>query len=191
MNLPLFIHIPRTGGTSLKEYSSLFNVPKTAKHATFRQLQAMESELVAHSSTVFTIVRHPYSWRYSWWRYLRIPGCNSGLSFEQEMCLKQSFPEHIAWLPELIESGRATATNYGTETRLFIQDQAAYIDGVGAPEILRFESLRNDCQRLIGIDFTAWENGSGPRDEWKAHVDKKCKQIIREIHALDFAVFDF
>jgi len=141
----LFIHIPKTGGSSigsvLKPYE--MGVKNLEGHQGYEEcLKRVKPD------EVFTVVRNPWDWRASWYHYVKNDknGNDSGCVFEHRKSKNQSFNEHLDWLENESKKKFTISSYAGKQVQVFIKPQSKYIEGCDNIKILRFENLKKDFE---------------------------------------------
>lgn len=134
----IFIHIPRTGGTTLKkilteQVNDLFIFPN--EYPTIRKISFLNSDF--RNFYKFTYVRNPYDWVVS--LYAKISSDNNDLDYKSIKNL--SFYDFIVWLCDDAMKRKEDGVKpfYRLQTEYFQIDNEYLID-----KIYRFEDLCND-----------------------------------------------
>ena len=215
----IFIHVPKTGGTSIEEYFGK-NMAGKGKHRSLREwCELYEYErgdrlasdripcpIVPPSSFdhefsqyfKFTVVRNPWDRMVSYWKYKKIhSGVGGrflpfpGLDFARE----KSFPKWLNCAADLSQEQWDAFAPIGFAT----QKQMITHGQICMDYIIRFEDLQN------GFDEVCKKIGHQPKPphrklphvhktnhkHYSAYYNDQTEQFIRERYAEDIKMFDY
>ena len=198
----LFIHIPKTGGTSVEKYfSDKFNIPlhynslysfsfgKTAdmnqdlvinsslQHMTYNQIVKNNHifNINFKNSELITIVRNPYE---------RII---SDLFWFQKINVESSKKEVFEIIKEYLISDNLD--NHNIPQYCFITDENKNL--IPNLHILRTESLTSDMKSLGYVDFNVVVNNNNLNVNYYNYLDDQSINLINEFYSLDFELFNY
>jgi len=145
-NKIIFVHIPKTGGTSVEVTMNGRGEPEPTKHLTIQQLKDHAVQHLTHDWNdyhKFTIVRNPWDCMVSWWKW-RSTICKR-LTPEEYIAADtpESFKTFITSFPDLVPGNPHIP---GGRTYM---DYIAIDDEIEVDTILRFENLQSDWSRLV------------------------------------------
>uniref|UniRef100_A0A6C0ADQ6 Sulfotransferase domain-containing protein n=1 Tax=viral metagenome TaxID=1070528 RepID=A0A6C0ADQ6_9ZZZZ len=176
----IFVHIPKTAGTSVLElisnnpnYKIIGHYPKLIDNKIFINNSIIKDE------NSFCIVRNPYDRFLSAYNYLYHGGNKTNLDLSyQEIILSMSFEDFINNLEEYIF--------------LIIHFVPQYVFVCEGDEILtkicKFENLKND---LIKIDFVFENLEHLNKSEHIFNLNAYLKEKIYKIYEKDFLLFGY
>ena len=197
----LFIHIPKTGGTSVVSYfSSKFNIPlnNTSLYAYMDDQQKLNENICIHSSlqhvtynqiltynnffnidfkniTIFTIVRNPNERIISdlfWYKKIKVDTTTDEvLNIIHEYLLSESYDNHN--LPQHI-----FITNANKEL----------IENI---HVLKTENLIKDMHDLGYTDFNIIENYNPNKINCYDYLNNESIRIINDFYHFDFMLFNY
>ena len=197
----LFIHIPKTGGTSLESYfSSKFNIPLNNKslflyitddfllnknlkinsslqHITFNQIVEYSKifNIDFDNIKIITIVRNPYD---------RII---SDLFWFKLITTDMSKEEVFDVLNQYLSSDEYD--NHNIPQYKFITNNDVKL--IQELHILRTESLTDDMKKLGYHDFNHFLNANPNQINYCNYLNNKSIAIINNIYNLDFILFNY
>lgn len=174
----LFVHIPKTGGTSVRialeanyENSWLRN-PSRIHHDTIQELK--QYNRIDQNTKVFTIVRNPYSRAVSYYFHF-MNHSNIQLSFEQFLLM--------------VKEGKATS-----RTPFIKYDQTYFIidsnNNIDVPFIFKNENM-NQLEQFLGMSVDKLNVGSYNKDNTLSLYNNKTVDLVRQIYTRDFLNFNY
>ena len=196
----LFIHIPKTGGTSLEHYfSSKFNIPLNNKslycyicdkkllnknieintslqHLTYNQLVKYSKifNINFNNIKIISIVRNPYERVVSDFFFLKLITTNS--TKEEVFNILNNY---------LVSN----YDNHNIPQYKFITDDKGEI--IQNIHILKTESLTNDMKNLGYIDFNLYKNVNNKKLNYYNYLNNESIKIINNFYHLDFILFNY
>jgi len=197
----LFIHIPKTGGTSLELYfSSKFNISLNNKsvfnfiedeqllnknieinsslqHITYNQLVKYSKifNIDFDNIKIITIVRNPYE---------RIM---SDLFFFKLITIDTTKETVIDIINKYLVSEKYD--NHNIPQHKFITNNEGEI--IQNIHILKTENLTNDMNNLSYIDFNIFENTNIFKVNYYNYLNNDSINIINQFYHLDFIIFNY
>ncbi len=200
----IFVHTPKCGGrfvthTFGRRYSQCVTctTPAMAGHQTWRDyrdgMRALHLDI--NHYVTFTVIRDPWSWHQSWYRYIRGDkgGRRSGMPVEHALFQNISFLEYLRWL--------AAPGITGQSNRYYLAQVSDWlVDEAGVPRvehILRQERLRDDLEALrdtYGLRVTLPRkpvNTSRKPPDCNVSYTAEGIDIVARRHARDIALFGY
>ena len=197
----LFIHIPKTGGTSLEQYfSSKYNIPLNNKslfcniqdeqllnenieinsslqHITYTQLVKYSKifNINFNNIKIITIVRNPYE------RFV------SDLFFLKLITTDKTKEEVFNILNKYIVSDNHDNHNI-PQYKFITNDKGEIIQNI---HILKTESLTNEIKNLGYIDFDVYVNINTNKVNYFNYLNNESIKIINNFYHLDFILFNY
>jgi len=184
-----FIHIPRTGGTSVRK--ALFEQPQKTFYLTpvskiFEGIRAPSNAYNPHAPlskfsdysflnhmTLFTVIRNPWDRYVSWYKYNKLK-LGSHRSFDNFM--RVTLGHEISKRDHNIESNPVTQSEYLKESPLNFK-------------ILRFESLGKEWKALChlkGLDpDTLRVFNSTPADDYREYYESASEDWISKVREVE------
>ena len=197
----LFIHIPKTGGTSVELYFSLkFNIPLNNKslylyiedelllnknirinsslqHITYNQIVEYSEIFNINFDNIkyFAIVRNPYE------RFI------SDLFFHKLIKIDTSKEEVFNLINEYVVSEKYDNHNI-PQYKFVTNDKEEIIKNIN---ILKTESLTNDMHNLGYNDFNIFENVNPNKLNYYNYLNNETIEFINNFYHLDFILFNY
>ena len=197
----LFIHIPKTGGTSVELYFSLkFNIPLNNKslylyiedelllnknirinsslqHITYNQIVEYSEIFNINFDNIkyFAIVRNPYE------RFIR------DLFFHKLIKIDTSKEEVFNLINEYVVSEKYDNHNI-PQYKFITNDKEEIIKNI---HILKTESLTNDMHNLGYNDFNIFENVNPNKLNYYNYLNNETIEFINNFYHLDFILFNY
>lgn len=177
---PIFIHIPKTGGTSISK--------NIQKHIPLNQHHRQVSFYGEHISKkfVFTFVRNPYDRIVSVYHYL-----NQGLGNSRDNALGANLPKNFK---SFVKNYLCNLDINKPVFRPHMLPMTFWLDGE-VDFIGRFENLQKDydtlCHQLnIPIQILPIHNKS-QHNYYRKYYDDETKKIIEQIYHVDISRFNY
>ena len=198
----IFIHVPRTGGTSIEKLLDLSG----ARHNTARQYRDHNPEAWLHYFS-FAFVRNPWDRMLSFFTYrrqIRQLETESSLSFKHWLLLTAELirsEDHVALNPSFAPHfGGGTIEKDDPEGWRVKVDNAIHMLTDERGKIIvnfvgRYERLQDDfdtiCDRLgLGSMILPHINKT-EHDHYRKYYDEDSKRIVEELFSADIAHFDY
>lgn len=197
----LFIHIPKTGGTSLEVYfSSKYNIPLNEKslyfyirdekllnaninikssltHMTYNEIVENHKilDIDLENIKIITIVRNPYERIMSDLFYYKLIKSESS---KEEVC---------DIIKKYLVSDKYDNHNI-PQYKYITNEKEEIIQNI---HILRFESLINDMKKIGYEDFNVYENVNPNKVNYYSYLNNETIENINNFYNLDFILFDY
>ncbi len=205
----IFVHIPKTAGTSIY---SLLSIPKDTKHfysatksipclqhMTPTQLQKRIPPAIWKSFYKFTVVRNPFDRVVSDFRYLRdIYKKNPhGVALPKKMGLYlRDFPSFVQLVKTVVEGNHYSINVYFDHFR----PQVHYFSNITYDQVCRFENLYDDIKTLQKnlhwdtMKPLAWKYQTSPihgPENYRSYYSPRTKKIIERLYSGDLKRFSY
>lgn len=199
----LFMHIPKTGGTSVELYfSSKYNIPlnnnslylyiedelllnknirinSSLQHITYNQIveysKIFNINFDFDNIKIITIVRNPYE------RFI------SDLFFYKLIKIDTTTEEVFNLINEYVVSEKYDNHNI-PQYKFITNDKGEIIKNI---HILKTESLTNDMHNLGYNDFNIFENINPNKLNYYNYLNSETIEIINKFYHLDFILFNY
>lgn len=203
----IFIHIYKTGGTSLVDALDKFSHDiitrkNTNGHATAIdmkwQLELYHNHTTFDNYNKFCVVRNPYSWHVSLYNWIK-----RNAHPDRDLFNKMNFNEYIIWLRDVgskrVKFRKDIGPDYAEKWQPafhtfqdFIRDEEG---NIVIDDILKIENLQEDfdklCEKLDLGDIKIPHLNKGNSENWREFYNEKSKKIIAEIHKEDLGMFGY
>lgn len=178
----LFIHIPKTAGTSIVQWAkSNFKIDRLPKHAIFSDLN---KERTYNNS--FAVVRNPYSRLYSWYTYRlnkaynedKIPGNRDFMFYCEKNKGFETFVFECDKTPNLQNSIWWTQSKFVSSST----------------KILKFENLEKDfqsIQQLLKCNIPLQKLNTSNSQGYKEAYNKRTIKFVKDYFSEDFHLFRY
>ena len=184
----VFIHIPKTGGTSILDALGAglndrmhinWRVYKNSNKYRFRQYYK------------FAVVRNPYDRARSVYHYLCRGGCGPT---DSAFCddIKRRAPTFETFILDYLSPGTIGLHNLFMPQAWFVCDE---LGNIKVNRILRFENLNEEFSTLA--QEQAWNTGTlpycntGVKGTDSPPLSDECANRIHELYQVDFDIFDY
>lgn len=188
----LFIHIPKTGGSSVVEWM-LRNIPHTTHH---RMVHPRADTLLTqhpNSDVIFTAVRNPWARVVSFYTYLK-QRVNSGVVSFDEQPTDYTFEQFVGLLDRDISETTYTVNgeSYSYWFRLSTP-QTEWISGAD-PYILKTETLAEDfkiIQSLLGCNVPLSHSRKSNSIPYQQFYSTETKKLVQKYFEEDIDAFKY
>jgi hypothetical protein len=185
----VFIHIPKTGGTSIEKYMNKYNYPPVCKymfnfplinghrqqHCTFLEMKDQIPNI--ENNKIFAIVRNPFHRMVSDVFFLKMFGVFDDI---------KDINEKIHNL--LLNSAESDHDNHLLPQYKYLLEEHGYINK--NIHIMRTETLTDEFRRYGFEDFNLNELKSGrPQDKYDSMLSESSKKLIKDFYRKDFELF--
>ncbi len=183
-----FIHIPRTGGTSISR-SSLFKDSRYLGHRTIEELNTMMGDRFS-GAYKFTIVRNPWDRVVSTYHFLRdvteddhwFPSNRD----YHELCRQVSFEDFCHLLPEI----------YMDEIHLIPQIMWIYHNGISYCDYIgKYCFLQNDfdhvCDKIGYPRETLLNLNKSTHEAYRTYYNSETRDIVGTLYWDSVKLFDY
>jgi len=193
----LFIHIPKTGGTSIETYfSQKYDIPlnykslfyhypiqrklkinSTLQHITYKSMYKYKKELKIkfNNIKIITIVRNPYE---------RII---SDLFYFDKIDIKTKKDEVFTIIQKYLT--QKYLDNHNIPQYKFIIDKNKNI--IPNLHILHTETLTTDMNELGFVDFNEFKNANPNKINYYKYLNNDSIQLINQFYDKDFSLFGY
>tara|TARA_Y100000310_G_C20149471_1_gene564018 strand:+ start:13 stop:573 length:561 start_codon:yes stop_codon:yes gene_type:complete len=175
----IFIHIPKTAGTSIRSYFKSISrrKKKPRKHATIKEIEySFPTEYKTYKK--FTVVRNPYDRILSWFFYLK----TKKNSHVQNMEFKE-------WLNYLVEIKKNKIFSTKHITSIIMLSQSFWINNT--VEIIKFENLNEELNKLFNKQINLPIINKSNHKYYLEYYNKESLNIIYDIYKEDFKKFNY
>jgi hypothetical protein len=195
----LFIHIPKTGGSSIEMYfSNKFNIPlnkdclfvknrdpsfkgieSTLQHMTYSTIVKYNNyfNINFNNITIITIVRNPYNRIMSDLFYLK-------------RINKNSTKERVySEIKKFIEEPATKKDNHNLPQYLYVTDENKNL--INNLKILRTETLMVDMKKLGFTDFNIITNKNPEKINYEDYLNDMSIDLINKYYEYDFILFNY
>jgi len=196
----ILIHIPRTGGTSLKDSPRIQPVNMrmldkrfhTPNHNPITIHHAPASYLLKEyrSHPKIAVIRNPWSKLVSLYNYADYARKHEA-SFirrgagEYTKGEKISFNEFIDGIDLFVQ----TSTFYKNHPYDHFGSQTDWLTEAKELTILRFEHLKEDAEKALGHSFDSWHNKGIYNDDYTSYYNEEQIEKVRQWYRLDIERF--
>lgn len=173
-NKLLFVHIPKTGGTSIlnKLDQSMW---KKVIHAGHDPLFILESNNNIQDAFTFCVVRNPYRRTFSYYNH-----------FKRQNKVECSFLHFLEVIKKKI---------FFEKTPMIVFPQSFYVyDSSGVISIDKIYKYENfiELENDLNVKFDKLNVGNyNENDYMDAYADVNCISIVQELFSVDFINFDY
>ncbi len=192
----IFIHIPRTGGSSIEE-RDFFSIEAGPTHDALRVVRDQLDGEVYSSYFKFAFVRNPWDWVLSLYSYFSqmTPAHRwymNNMEVVQKVCSFRNFEEfciNLDWTG--LRNDYYHGVCHFLEQHSYITDEsgAVAVDYLG-----RFENLNQDwlaiCER-IGVDAPLPHLNFTKHGSYRQHYTPEARRAISEHYAKDIELFGY
>jgi hypothetical protein len=206
--LSTFIHVPKTGGTSFKDWTcSRLDAQRAGQHDTLRAAQVRWGDL----GTTITIVRNPYDRLVSIYssiqeRYEQADWflANSiGASDPEEIknreyrirMIQENFERGFEWwLESLCYRWDEMYLNESFPFLTATRPQVKWFSNQEIDIVIRLENLQRDLpklQRLLGIDARIEKMNFSTHNDYKSYYTSSSKKIVEMMYKDDLEKFNY
>lgn len=165
----LFIHIPKTGGTSITKELGGKKVGK--KHDGVKEIKKLLSDLYPFLFK-FAVIRNPWERAFSFWRWVS---------------LKKNIGTFEYWL---------TRTNPSLLADRYFDLLSENNKTINMEFLIKFETLQEDFNRMcdtVGIQKTTLKivNTSGEKEDYRKHYSQQMVELVLSASKRDIDYFGY
>jgi hypothetical protein len=188
----VFIHINKTGGTSLR---SAFNFPEEdrwrghfRKHYRYTDLVSCLPAEILEQSVIAAFVRNPWDRIISLYHYRKQLAASNGYQKNPE----KIFSSFSTWFYHQLEIGKFRSRNLSPQLDWICDEQGKEkADFIG-----KFETLEEDVYRLgkmLEIDSLSIPhlNKSNRRQDYRSFYTPALKEAVRDLYHVDIERFEY
>lgn len=170
--------------------------PEARGHKTYAEYRDIFSSRGQdiHENFLFSIVRNPFSWHVSWYRYIQGDpgGLHSGHKIESKLFKKMKFSDYVEWLQDP-DAPRSPQGYIQRQIHEWLTDERGVIR---VDCVLRQERLELDFQDLIrrtGILVSVGGDRENVSNfgEWRNYYTSQEVDVIARKHADDLRIFNY
>ncbi len=166
-----FIHIPKTGGTSVVDFCHrnhipiLYGVP-TANGTAYKKKHSTYQDWRKENSDKFAVIRDPRTRLVSWFRYL-----------SQLRAYSCSFQSFVLEKLEPVAVGFKTPSPWTPQTHWI-----SYNGSIGKVKLLKFETLQNDLPKFLNCNDILRQKNVSNHTNYNLHnwYNSKTRKVVFE-----------
>lgn len=172
----LFVHVPKTGGTSIKEFLQnnnleIWNRSWPMGHDPYFELESMNR---LDNTFKFSIVRNPYTRTYSYYHHFKFQN-NADISFLDFL--------------NLIRLRKSTL-----QTPMISYNQSFYIfdrnGNMSLSKLYKYENL-NQFENDFGIQLEYLRKGNYTKNDYKKDYNENAINLVKHLFLEDFINFNY
>jgi hypothetical protein len=176
-NKVLFIHIPKTGGTSISSFLESNNMDSwirkyPARHDPYHFMQQVNN--ITPDVFSFSVVRNPYTRAYSYYKH-----------FNYQNQLNVSFEVFLNYIKDKVSFQR---------TPMIIFPQSYYLfdtnNQISLSKIYRFENLQ-EFEKDFNTKLTCLRKGMYNKEDYYRDYTKENISLVKDIYFEDFKILNY
>ena len=184
---PLFIHIPKCAGISVKRYLlENESVPLIEGHYTCSQIKAKAKFINYNYDSIFTVVRNPYSKLVSTYLflqhkakdYIHLYGKNKKTNLN-DVFTTFTFENFVKFFL------KNDCHNYHYMNTYMFLPQKTWLDTDDKIKIFKFENLKE-----LNFDLPYYNKNNMEKD-WESYYNDELKEIVNIFYQEDFKKFNY
>jgi len=201
----LFVHIPKTGGTTIGQNLSSSNLYGNIGgwrggpymgHFSLKDIESIsEAEGDDYDNLIkFVTIRNPWSWYVSWYHFLKKHAFVDSDFIEERTLVNKSFDKFIKSIFE--KRSELVFTNGGKNTPKYQQmiDWITDSKGNTVEHIIKMESIKEEPNILkkIGLDITlSGHERKSKHNHYSSYYNDDLIQIVESMHKDDIDIFKY
>lgn len=181
---PLFIHIPKCAGISVKEFlNKSYQVPIIDGHYTCSQMKAKAKFINYEYDHIFTVVRNPYSKLVSTYLFLQQKS-KEYIHMYRKTDLNAVF-KHFTFSQFVNFFLKENCLNYHYMNTYMFLPQKTWLDTKDEIKIFNFEALNE-----LGFDLPFYNRNDNEKD-WQSYYTDDLKETVYTFYEEDFKKFEY
>lgn len=180
----LFVHVPKTGGTSIKSVLRnryTWNIPPGPQRPEHDPLFILEKYNDLSKFFVFAVVRNPFTRAYSYFKHFQKQN-NSDVTFEQ-------FLDHVRRRRQSVLENHDAVNLKRDRTPFIVYPQSFYLfdlKGVmSIDKLYRYEKM-SELEQDFGISLPKMNVGSYSKEDYYRAYNQTNIDLVKHIYLEDF-----
>lgn len=190
MNDCIFIHIPKTAGSSITTQLNKGTKVVGREHATWREYKA-RSPFYFNNSFKFTFVRNPWDRIVSTYFYLKDGGNKDNKDMYYKNLINSKYPTFQKFVLEFLNKETIWSHILFWPQWFYIIDNQ---DKLQVDFLGKYETLKEDnkyIMGILGININLPNSNKSKRKNYEEYYSEKTKQRIGDLYSKDVFLFKY